>query len=274
MESQRPNHKKRAVKFQEDTNRRVKRRVVELQDVPTSSDMTDEERSQRWRQRPDHVNTFQDANQIIRSCQGNDDSAHSSSSASYIDFAESFATAYNLCYAERDSDDTGFGDIDIDEGNAERGLPLDQMVLLGGDHTKTRGLEGKIMPGLGSHRYTKRKELIHSVLGVQEQLRGAGDACDHTITEGLSAVSKLLSMPSKRFARALGVVDGTLALFEYASPAEEDGEEVEEKTSMNHTITNTAQPASTTTAQPASTCGGMETNSCPAPTCIPNPIVS
>ena len=70
------------------------------------------------------------------------------------------------------------------------------------------------MPGLGAHRVRKKQEYVQGVLNAQAHLRTKGAA---NIDEGIAAVSTIMSAPSKRFARALGVFDGTLALLEYAS---------------------------------------------------------
>lgn len=205
--------KKRGVRFLEDNTpcRRVKRCVVELNDVPTSSDMTEEERAARWRRRSDHIDTFHDVEQIVLQCQQEDEEKPDA----YLNFAKHFATAYNLCHAESDCDNND-GEEDIDEANAQRGLPLDHMILRGDSHTCTRGLEVKIMPGLGAHRVQKKQEFVRGLLSVQSHLKAIGAA---NASEGLAAVSKCLSAPSRRFARALGVVDGTLALLEYAAPS-------------------------------------------------------
>ncbi|CAB9503469.1 expressed unknown protein [Seminavis robusta] len=219
-----PCKKRRSVRFDEDSSsRRVKRKVVELFNVPKSSDMTEEERSSRWMQRSDHRATYQDVNQVISSCQEPDDSS------AYLHFATALATTYNLCNSnnpnsfdsdDNDSDDDTAQQVDIDEANAQSKLPLDQLVLLGCAHTASRGLETKIIPGLGSHRLQARREHSQKVLRVQRELGGLGiDSSD--MAEGLGSISELLSQPSRRFARALGVVDGTLALLEYASDNEE-----------------------------------------------------
>jgi hypothetical protein len=208
--------KRRVVHFDEEesSSRRVKIRVVELLDVPTSSDMTDEERSQRWRQRPDHLATAKDVTELIGSCQDNSTDGEPSD---YIDFATALATTYNLCHDEATS--SAADDIGIDEANAQSELPLDKLVILGSACTPTRGLECKIIPALGRHRIKNRKELIDGVLGVQEKLREMGTPQDD-LAEGLGAVSEYLSLSSKRYARALGVVDGTLALLEHLADSE------------------------------------------------------
>lgn len=202
---------KRSVRFEEDAMRRVKRRIVELEDVPASSDMTNEEKAQRWRQNEDHIETFLDVEHVAQDCVS---SSSAEDENAYLHFAESYATAYNLCHVEGDHDEQD--DLDIDESNIQRGLPLDEMILLGNDHAPTRGLETKIMPGLGAHRMQKKKEYAQSVLEVQRHLRSLGIS-ETDASEGLATVSRCLSVSSKRFARAMGVVDGTWALLEYAS---------------------------------------------------------
>jgi hypothetical protein len=218
--------KRRVVHFDEEDNitRNVKRRIVELVDVPTSSDMTDEERSQRWRQRPDYLATAQDVTELIGICQ---DASVDGDQSEYIHFATALATAYNLC---NDEATTNASDgIGIDEANAQSQLPLDKLVVLGSVYTPTRGLECKIIPALGHHRGKKRRALIQGVLGVQEKLRDMGTSHDE-MAEGLGAISEYLSQSSKRYARAWGVVDGTLALLEHAADLE-DAPESEDNSS-------------------------------------------
>ena len=78
------------------------------------------------------------------------------------------------------------------------------------------------MPGLGAHRVQKKQECVQGVLNAQSHFRSAG-ATDMAV-DGLAALSRCMSAPSKRFARALGVVDGTLALLEYASSSSMNNE--------------------------------------------------
>lgn len=191
--------------------RRVKRRIVELEDVPASSDMTKEEKAQRWRQNEDHIETFLDVEHVAQDCVSS--SAEEDDNA-YLHFAESYATAYNLCHVEGEENEQD--DLDIDESNIQRGLPLDEMILLGHAHSPTRGLETKIMPGLGAHRMRTKKEYTQKILEVQKYLKSL-DNNETETSEGLATISRCLSVSSKRFARAMGVVDGTWALLEYAS---------------------------------------------------------
>ena len=223
--------KRRMVRFDEDKNsRNVKCKIVELQDVPTSSDMTNEERRLRWRQRPDHNETAQDVAQLI-------DALHKGivegDSCGYIHFATAMAKAYKLC--NDDVTTVGITDTSIDEANAQSRLPLDKLVILGSVYTPTRGLECTMIPGLGRHRGKKRRELIRGVLGVQEKLRDMGTSSDE-MAEGLGAVSEHLSQSSKRYARALGVVDGTLALLEHADDLSEDSTNSEHQPPVTSTF--------------------------------------
>jgi len=241
-----PTLRKRTIRFgdeDEDMSRPTKRRIIELTDVPPSSQMTVEERSARWMEKADHRATYNDVAEVVKSCQASgeesdfDQSFSSSCSNSqrsqdaYVNFAEALATVYNICYEDEESTAstaTSSCSSSSDNEEEEKKLPLDQMIVFGASHTRSRGLESKIIPGLGGHRYKKRKEQIMGVLGVQRELL-AMKTSEDDMAEGLGAVSGYLSKSSRRFARALGAVDGTMALLEYAttnSTSDEGSDEV------------------------------------------------
>ena len=223
---------KRTIRFgdDDDVNRPVKRRIVELADVPMASQMTPEERSTLWMQKADHRATYSDVAEVVRTCQasGDHDDNHDDTGShsnnrqqrtqdAYVNFAEALATAYNICNEEPVEDSCSNNNTsDNDADDDTKKLPLDRMIVFGTSHTPSRGLESKIIPGLGGHRYKKRQEHILGVLGVQRELR-AMKTSDADMAEGLGAVSEYLSQSSRRFARALGAVDGTMALLEYAT---------------------------------------------------------
>ena len=211
-----------------DSRRPLKRArlVIEhpLPNVPLASEMTREERRTLWMQKDDHRATFNDIAEVVKTCQtsgnqqpGEAEDAKRRSSDSYVHFAEALATAYNICNEESSEDDTSSFHS---TSSSRKELPLDQMIVFGGTHTQSRGLECKVIPGLGGHRYKKRREHIHGVLGVQRELVAMKTQCSRDeLAEGLGAVSEYLSQPARRFARALGAVDGTMALLEYATAA-------------------------------------------------------
>lgn len=205
-----------------------------LEDVPLATQMTEEERSTLWMRKADHRATYTDITEVVRTCQASasqqEDGASSCcharrrSSSSYVNYAEALATAYNICNEESECSD----DASLDK--SEKELPLDQLIVYGSMHTQSRGLESKIIPGLGDHRSKKRKEHTYCVLQVQcemmamvkhQHLANAEATCcsPDDIAQGLGAVSAYLSKPARRFARALGAVDGSMALLEYATVA-------------------------------------------------------
>lgn len=202
------NAKKRVVRFADvDGCRPAKRRLVVRDDGSTASFMTDKERVQRWRQQNDVRETVHDVSQIIQTCNASGNSQEDS----YKDFAEAVAKAYNLCYEE-----TLPASPDCNDEVKLPRLPLHEMIVWGFPHTASRGLESRTIPGLGGHRLQKRRELIRGVLGVQRELCSM-EVSPSDIAEALGAVSEVLSKPSKLFARAMGVVDGTSALLEYTA---------------------------------------------------------
>ena len=220
-----------------DSSRPLKRTRLTIEhplpNVPLASEMTQEERSTLWMQQADHRATYDDVALVVKTCQasGNqqpneDEECHNAkrrSSDCYVNFAEALATAYNICNEESPEDETSC------HSNNSKELPLDQMIVFGGTHTQSRGLESRIIPGLGGHRYKKRREHIHGVLGVQRELVAMKTQCSRDeLAEGLGAVSEYLSQPARRFARALGAVDGTMALLEYATVANLRPTETEE----------------------------------------------
>ena len=202
--SEQPNintRKRRVVHFEEDSEiRSVKRRLIELHDVPVASQMTDSEKSASWRQSLDHRATSSEVKSVVQSCRS-EPSKVGDLNSSYFTYAEALASTYHLC----DGDDSN-----------EQFLPLEQIFLLGMYHSERRGLESIINPTLGFHRLQKRRAAIRGVLSVQKKLRSAGKS-QSDMAEDLGMVSEFLSKPAAQFARALGTSDGALALFEYSS---------------------------------------------------------
>jgi len=228
--------RKRTIRFEDNdendtvnTPRPVKRaRIADPSNVSATSQITEQERSACWMQKADSRATAQDVQQVIKTCQASADTDESTttnplrsrSHDAYVNFAEAIATTYNLC----NQDEEALGEMCSSSGSStarkeDETLPLDRMIVFGLPHGDSRGLESKIIPGLGIHRFKKRREVIQGVLAVQRELKTLKIVTDDDKSEGLGAVSEYLSQSARRFARALGAVDGTMALLEYASTA-------------------------------------------------------
>lgn len=188
--------KRRMVRFAEDhETRRVRRRVIELQDEPVSSQMSDQEKSLRWRQRSDSKETSAEVKVTVKGCH-NDSAKAGGEVNSYDSYSEAIAATYNSCYSN------------------DVAIPIERMTILALPHSERRGLESIINPTLGFTRLQKRRELIRGVLSVQDELRQVAGKSQSDIADDLGMVSEYLSKPATRFARAIATADEALACFE------------------------------------------------------------
>lgn len=211
-------HEKKRVRFEHDSEntRNVKRRIQEIS-FPKSSLLTMEEKTCYWMQPEDHRDTLHDVLSLMHDCHHKVPPANTTNNPNMVPFsqyAEALALTFSLC-------DTPPLCTEEEGENNENEAPLwnirdshsvAQLALWASNHTPTRGVESKILPGLHNERQLRRARAIKGVLEAQTRLAAA--PVDEKISS-LGTISRSLSHSAKQFATALAVVDGTQAYLEY-----------------------------------------------------------
>ncbi|CAB9503472.1 expressed unknown protein [Seminavis robusta] len=213
---------KKRVRFEEDAEtRQVKRRIREMV-LPKSSLMTEEEKTCCWMQSEDHRKTLHDVMALMHDCRNesaadNDKNSSDPNKVSFAQYAEALALTFTLCDTPPITPEEDYekqDDPDTPSWNIRDSRSVGQLALWASNHTPTRGVESKILPGLNQERQLRRSRTIQGVLEAQKQLKTNQAAPEETVAT-ISAVSKACSHSAKQFATALAVVDGTQAWLEY-----------------------------------------------------------
>ena len=95
---------------------------------------------------------------------------------------------------------------------------LAMVSVAAGEEKCHRGLERVTVPTLGLEIVRRRKLVISSVVLAQRNLQGLVALKEEKL-EALRMISESQSLPARKFAKAMGVVDAMGALLEYQTTA-------------------------------------------------------
>jgi hypothetical protein len=185
--------KRKRVRFEEDhETREVKRRIVDLPHLP-SSHLTKSEKSELWMTPSEYDETLKAVINDVVAAKGiqNQDASNQVSFASC--YHEAMARTYSLCCSPA----------------VQGSIALENVALLSLLDSSFRGLENHTLPRNMRHdRKIRKAKAVSRVLELQGELRVAGNPREDA-WECLRLVSEFFSEPSRKFARALGEIDGT-----------------------------------------------------------------
>jgi hypothetical protein len=195
----------------------VQSQVVEL--LQPSSEMTLSERSEIWYNKSDYRSSLQTAEYIGRVA------AHDHDSGLFMD---TLANTYAICCLEDSNGGSNSGEDSMllpETTTASDPSPplllsdhcaqqLAMISVVSGDDKCHRGLERVAVPTVGLEIVRRRKQVISSVVLAQRNLR-AVVARNEEKLEALRILSERQSLPARKFAKAMGVVDAMGALLEY-----------------------------------------------------------
>lgn len=188
-------NKRKRVRFEEDAStQEVKKRVFELP-VPSSSKMDTNEKSLLWLQKSDYEATMTSALNDVVAAKTRSQSQLSSN------YVEAISDTYAVCCVP----------------GGKSSFSVDNIAMLSLLDSTCRGLENHTLPrDMRVERKNRKVEVVKKVLEVQQELKKMS-GCEDT-AEYLRWVSEYFSTPSRKFARALGEIDGTcvqLVLLDY-----------------------------------------------------------
>ena len=190
----------------------VKRRIVDLPHLP-SQQLSKCDKVDLWMQKHDYEQTLSEALSDVVAAKTsalppvdaygiaiqdsyNDDGSSNLPIGSY--YSEAMAQTYSLCCSP----------------NAQSSIALENIALLSLLDSSFRGLENHTLPReMRVDRKVRKAKTVSRVLELQGELRVAGNP-DEDATECLRLVSEFFSEPSRKFARALGEIDGTFVHLE------------------------------------------------------------
>jgi hypothetical protein len=196
----------------------VQSQVVEL--LQPSSEMTLSERSEIWYNKLDYRSSLQTAEHIGRVA------AHDHGSGLFMD---TLANTYAICCLEDSNDGSNSGEdimlLPETTTTSDTSSPflllsdhcaqqLAMISVVSGDDKCHRGLERVTVPTVGLEIVRRRKQVISSVVLAQRNLRGVVGHKEEKL-EALRILSERQSLPARKFAKAMGVVDAMGALLEY-----------------------------------------------------------
>lgn len=205
--------RRRHVRWEEDEETQdVKLRIVNLPHLP-SQQMSKCEKVELWMQKHDYEQTLSEAlidvaaaktsalppvdadGNLIQSDRNEDGSSNLPIGSFYT---EAMAQTYSLCCSP----------------DAQSSIALENVALLSLLDSSYRGLESHTLPrDMRVDRKVRKAKTVSRVLELQGELRVAGNP-DEDATECLRLVSEFFSEPSRKFARALGEIDGTFVHLE------------------------------------------------------------
>lgn len=205
--------RKRSVQWELDEETQdVRRRIVDLPHLP-SQQLSKCDKVDLWMQKHDYEQTLSEALSDVVAAKtsalppvdaygnaiqnnNNDDGSSNLPIGSY--YSEAMAQTYSLCCSP----------------NAQSSIALENVALLSLLDSSFRGLENHTLPReMRVDRKVRKAKTVTRVLELQGELRVAGNP-DEDATECLRLVSEFFSEPSRKFARALGEIDGTFVHLE------------------------------------------------------------
>ena len=197
------NKRKRVQWEEEPETKDVKRRFVNLPHLP-SSQLSKCEKVDLWMQKDDYEQTLTAALSDVVAAKtsalppSGDNGINDKNLPIGSYYSEAMAQTYSLCCSP----------------NAKSSIALENVALLSLLDSSYRGLESHTLPrAMRVDRKLRKAKTVSRVLELQSELRVAGNP-DEDATECLRLVSEYFSEPSRKFARALGEIDGTFVHLE------------------------------------------------------------
>jgi hypothetical protein len=190
LKTQDHNNKRKRVRWEEDTETRdVKRRVMDLSHLP-SSQLSKCEKGDLWLTKQDYEESLATVlEDVVAAKYSGGGCVHSVQSC----YTQAMAQTYSLCCSP----------------DSQNSIPIENAALLSLLDSSFRGLESHTLPReMREDRRTRKIKTVKRVLELQGDLRVAGNP-NEDASECLRLVSEYFSEPSRKFARALGEIDGT-----------------------------------------------------------------
>jgi hypothetical protein len=185
--------KRKSVRFEEDHETRdVKRRIVDLPHLP-SSHLTKSEKGELWMSPSEYDETLNGVINDVVAAKVIQNQATNNQVSFASCYSDAMARTYSLCCSP----------------NVQGSIALDNVALLSLLDSSFRGLENHTLPRhMRRDRKLRKANAVSRVLERQGELRVAGNPREEA-WECLRLVSEFFSEPSRKFARALGEIDGT-----------------------------------------------------------------
>lgn len=186
---------------------------------PPSSELSAEEKEQRWIQQAEWGEIRRSANAEAQDCR-REDTKKVLRGEPHLTFSELYSKVYAACHLE----------------NGDKTKDIVQLIstemLMSMAQSQARGLEDRKVPQIAFQRRVLRKQVIRLVLHIQLAMGSE--------PERIREVSEILTNPSRKFAEVIGVTDATAALLEYSASLElsseqssQDGQDSEEDESVS-----------------------------------------
>jgi hypothetical protein len=178
---------------------------------PSCSELSEEEKKERWIQQAEWGEIRRSANAEAQDCR-REDTEKVLRGEPHLAFSELYSKVYAICHLEN-----------VDKTKDIVELISTEMLMLMAQ-SQARGLEDRKVPQIAFQRRVLRKQVICLVLHIQLAMGSE--------PERIREVSEILTNPSRKFAEVLGVTDATAAMLEYStsldlSSKEQDIEEDE-----------------------------------------------
>lgn len=167
-----------------------------LDHVPSCSELSAEEKAERWIQPAEWVEIRRAASEEALECR-REDHERLLRGESHLAFSAMYAKVYEVCHLEST------------DGTKDVVQLISTELLMLMARSQSRGLEDRKVPQIALQRRFSRKQVIHLVLQIQIALGNE--------PERLREASEALSNPSRKFAEVLGVTDATAAMLEYTA---------------------------------------------------------
>jgi hypothetical protein len=171
---------------------------------PSSSELSVEEKAERWIQQAEWGEIRRSANTEAQDCR-REDTQKVLRGEPHLAFSELYSKVYAICQL-----------VNVDKTKDIVQLISTEMLMLMAQ-SQARGLEDRKVPQMALQRRVLRKQVIRLVLQLQLAIGGE--------PERIREVSEILTNSSRKFAEVLGVTDATAAMLEYSTSLDLSSEE-------------------------------------------------
>jgi hypothetical protein len=178
---------------------------------PSCSELSAEEKEERWIQQAEWGEIRRSANAEAQDCR-REDTKKVLRGEAHLAFSQLYSKVYAVCHLENDDKTKDIVQL----------ISTEILMLL--SQSEARGLEDRKVPQIAFQRRVLRKQVIRLVLHIQLAMGSE--------PERIREVSEILTNPSRKFAEILGITDATAAMLEHwsseeSSPEGQDSEEDE-----------------------------------------------
>jgi hypothetical protein len=170
----------------------------------SSSELSAEEKEERWIQQAEWGEIRRSANEEAQDCR-REDTKKVLRGEAHLAFSELYSKVYAVCHLENDDKTKDIAQL----------ISTEMLMLLA--QSQARGLEDRKVPQIAFQRRVLRKQVIRLVLHIQLAMGSE--------PERIREVSEILTNPSRKFAEVLGVTDATAAMLEYSTSIDVSSEE-------------------------------------------------